>query len=386
MRQSPGLRSEVFIRAVTHRFDTQTLPLLPGVLQELDARTTLQPIYNAGEIQLNIRGETLVGGYRFTAPAFRQLASALCPGAREFIPTMAGTVLRKTDTGPLLVDGQLSIDIWNRLVDLRLPKLSNHRLIRNDRDRTIEGATLFSCAYFENHLFYQTVQDAIQAAGLAVVPYAAMLAGRQLSAWWRDPQPSFSVTVGGEQHTFHTGYYFSSGEVTGRSVRGTFALYTPYGVALGPYGKYGSRITHIAKNFDMRFAVLCSTVLRRTAPVERLWGGAQRLLQTALGFKAEWSAETRQEHIPRVAKILASLGIAPKYTEDVVRLALTQNHAKNHAEMDYLQVQSLYSTRTLYHLFGAVISRALQLDPHKRERWEQVGFELLTSENLKGVS
>lgn len=133
-----GKRRSLYTRPQQKQFDAKVPGELLSYLQTLDNNTSLRPIYDASEVQLDESAKMIRDGFQFTASAFRQAAQILAPGLSKFLPDIAGTAGQTTGRSSL-VDGQYAIKMWNNLVDLRFPLFERYRIIRNDHEKTIEG-------------------------------------------------------------------------------------------------------------------------------------------------------------------------------------------------------------------------------------------------------
>lgn len=372
-----GYHCQLYIKPTIKRFTAasgaNSITTLSGYLQRLDSETSLRIAHHARELQLNDRGVTIDAGYKYTSYAFRQAAQIIGPGVSKFIPDLAGMVVKQTGQ----IDGRMAIRTWNELVDLRYALFNRYRIIRNDRAKTIEGFVSQRHQFLENLSLYNEAVELFRSRGNEVEVYAASMIGRRLSLWFRHNTPRFTITVDDQRWPFFPGYYFTNGEATGTSVRGTAALFTPKGVCLGPYRKFGRRVTHVGRDFLSRLGIMFASVASNDVPWDKLEAGAQALLTKSLGYTATMTDEQRKERSRKVSHALCVLGVQKNLAVEATDLALASGRYHSMDAMGWSQTQQLYAGRTSLDLFVPLLWLARETDSTRRERLEQAAFDIL---------
>ena len=346
-------------------------------LRNLDEVTSLRTVNDPTEVQLNQDGQTKRDQYRFTIAAFRQAAQIMGPGLSKFMPDLAGMIGALDETRAQLVDGPLAIRLWNSLVDLRFALFERYRIIRNDRDRTIEGFVSHKHQYLENVWLYSEAVEVLAGQDQNVEPYAASLNGRRFSIWFRQKTPTFTIDVEGQPWPFYGGCYFTNGEATGTSVRGTIAVFTPRGVCLGAYRKFGRRVTHVGRDFMERIGEMFSAVVHSEIPWGKLQDGAAKMSSQSLGYVLNWTDDQRKERSKKIINALGLLGVQRNLAVEAVDLALTIGRYHGMDAMDWAQASQLYAGRTVLDLFVPLLAIARKLDASRREKVEQAAFDVM---------
>ncbi len=375
-----GHRCELYTKPKVKRFDTSiagSLPALANYLQTLDNNTSLRTLHDATEIQMDEGAAMLRDGFRFTTSAFRQAAQIMAPGLSKFLPDLAGVVVTKADERTRRTDGRCAIRLWNELVDLRFSLFERYRIIRNDQERTIEGFVSHKHQYLENIWLYREAVATLTSYNPDVDVYAALLTGRRFAIWFRHKTPAFSLTVDDQTWPFHGGYYFTNGEATGTSVRGTLAIFTPRGTCLGAYRKFGRRVTHVGKDFMTRLGEMFSSVVHCDVPWDKIEAGAKAMLTTSLGYNIDWSADQRKERSKKLSHSLSILGVQKNLATEATDLALATGRYHGMDSVAWSQAQQLYASRTLLDLFVPLIGLGRRLDLARREKLEQAAFDVL---------
>ncbi len=350
---------------------------LAGYLQRLDSETSLRQLQYARELQLNDQGMTLDNEFRFTSHAFRQAAQIIGPGVSKFLPDLAGMAPINGDQAQRLVDGRMAVRVWNSLVDLRYVMFGRYRVIRNERERTIEGFVSSRHQYLENSSLYREAVETFSSRGIDVSVYAASLVGRKFSLWFRQRTPQFHLAFDDQRWPFYGGYYFTNGEATGTSVRGTAAVFTPRGVCLGSYRKFGRRVTHVGRDFLHRLGIMFASVVSSEIPWDKLEAGAQALLTKSLGFTVDMTTEQRKERAKKVSHSLGVLGVQKNLAVEVTDLALAAGRYHAMDALEWSQAHQLYAGRTSLDLLVPLLRIARGLDSARRERLEQAAFDIL---------
>lgn len=381
-----GLRRSIYMQPKVRKFSASNGGAdLLDYLRFLDNHTSLQPINDATDLQLSSDGGTRRGDYRFTSAAFRQIAQIIAPGLSTLLPEISGTI-NLPESRRLMVDAGRAIQFWNDMVSLRFPLFERYRIIRNDRERTIEGLVGNKHRYLENLALYQEACDTLDNYAPGVTVYAAILVGRRFSVWFRASQPMFSKTIDGETWPFYHGFYFTNGEATGTSVRGTMAMFTPKGVCLGPYRQYGRRVTHTGRDFIRKLGASLADICQVEIPIEILNTGTDRLLSTGLGFVADSSKESRAQRRKKLTHSLRLLGVPNNLAMEAVEMAVFAGRRHNPSS-DFTQgllhqTRQAYASRTLLDLFIPLLWIARKVDLSRREKVEQAAFEIVTGRLL----
>lgn len=376
-----GFRCNLYVASSVKQFGStgSNTPLasLEEYLRKTDSDTSLRYIRDIGEIQLTIDGKTVSDGYRFTVQAFRQAAQIMGPGISKFLPDLAGMTGSIEEVRSLLVDGHSAIRFWNELADLRFPLFERYRIIRNEQERTIEGFVSHKHQYLENLWLYREAVETLTRQVQNVSVYAASLAGRRFSLWFRRNDPVFSINVDGQFWPCYGGYYFTNGEATGTSVRGTIAVFTPKGVCLGAYRKFGKRITHVGRDFMERIGGMFESVVHNDVPWDKLEAGANAMLTKSLGYKADWRDDQRKERSKKISHSLGILGVQRNLAAEVTSLALSVGRYHGLDAVEWSQASQLYTGRTVLDLFVPLLGLARRIDAARREKLEQVAFDIL---------
>lgn len=375
------MRCQLYSRTRVQRFDCNgagtPITQLRDHLRNLDEVTSLRTVNDPTEIQLSQDGSTKRDQYRFTIAAFRQAAQIMGPGLSKFMPDLAGMIGAVDETRAQLIDGPLAIRLWNSLVDLRFALFERYRIIRNDRERTIEGFVSHKHQYLENVWLYSEAVEVLAGQDQHVEPYAASLNGRRFSLWFRQRTPTITVDVDGQPWPFYGGCYFTNGEATGTSVRGTIAVFTPRGVCLGAYRKFGRRVTHVGRDFMQRIGEMFAAVVHSEIPWQKLQDGASQMSSRSLGYVLNWSDDQRKERSKKIINALGLLGVQRNLAVEAVDLALTIGRYHGMDAMDWAQANQLYAGRTVLDLFVPLLGIARGLDTSRREKIEQAAFDVM---------
>jgi len=372
-------RRAIYIQPKIQRFSGRDEAAMVETLRNMDENTSLRSPADMSEFQLDRDGKTVKGGFRFTAPAFNQAAQMLAPGLSKLLPDLAGTATVSDDKDQL-VDSAAAIKFWNDIVDLRFPLFQRHRLIRNEKEKTIEGLVGHTHQYLENWALYQEAATALRQQGLHAEMYAATLVGRLFSVWFRVVEPLFVTAVAKERWGVYHGFYFTNGEATGTAVRGTNAVFTPKGVCLGNYRRYGKRVTHTGRDFPMRLMQAFSDVCQIEMPVETLQKGVGRLAIRSLGFSASQSKTARADRIKKIAISLSGCGVIARLANEVVELGLGAGRCYGGGDIEISRyINTPDASRTLLDLYVPLLGMARKVDTRQREKLECAAFNILTN-------
>jgi len=362
------------VRHAATTFGRGDRELLIDTLRDLDLATTVHPVHTEREFQLDDDGK--VGGrYRFTSSAFAQTAQIIAPGLSKLLPEISGS-LPLPDERQDLVDGRLAIDLWNKLVDLRFPLFRYHRMIRNEEENTIEGLVGQKHQYLENMTLYNDAVGTLQSYRPDVEMYAAQLLGRRFAVWFRNRAPMFNPSVGGERWPMSYGYYFTNGEATGTSVRGTLSIFTPKGICLGPYKRFGGRVTHTGKDFLSRLGKMFTTVADNDIPEADILSGVKKLDTTSLGFTTGMRNSVRKAAVSKLIHSVSHVGIPHNLAKEIVEEGLAIGNDSG-LRSPLQHPGRLLASRTLLDLFVPTLRLARGVDLSRREKIEQAAFDML---------
>lgn len=370
-----GLRCRIYVQPVVRRFSGSQLHDLVTCLREMDTHTSLQSFNDCSDLQLDREARTLRGSYRMTSAAWSQISQVIAPGLSKLLPDLAGATTR-SEGDELLVDAVQAIRFWNSLVDLRFPLFAKLRMILNDRDRTIEGLVGGRHQYLENLALYQEVVERLNTYHPGTVMYASLLVGRRLAIWFRNQQPLLTRTVDGQAWSAYAGFYFTNGEATGTSVRGTRAVFTPYGVCLGPYKRYGRKTRHVGHNFAARLGTMLADVCQIELTEDRIAQGLDGLLEKSLKLPENGSRELRDARFKKLTHSLTVLGVPKPLAVEIVEMSAAVGRRQGTRSFEQVSGQA-QSQRTLLDLFVPLLWTARKVNMARRERMEQAAFEML---------
>lgn len=350
------------------------LSRLDAYLATKDANTSVLPITALEDVLLTPEGVTQADGYRYTAMGFAQIAQEVATGLSMLLSDVSGAV-RRPDAEPTHYDLPAAISMFNTVLTLRFDLLQRKRIIRDDQEQLIDGIVGSNTRFMENRGFFQQAAASTQLSGIPVEFFAAKSAGRRLTLWFRSQSPVFQVFVDRTPVEFWAGYYFFNGEATGTSLRGTDAIFTPYGCALGPFPK-GGRVRHYGTNFLRRAEALFNRLMERELKLDIMQDGAERLLQTSL--KLVGDDEERAFQRERLIQVLCRRGIGQYVATDIVDNAmLVGSDRKPQPAHRRVDPTGIFAGRTAFDLYCSLLRRSKNLGLGRRERVEQVAYDLL---------
>lgn len=350
-------------------------PQLRAQLSRMEVDTSTEPITCAEDLILDKEGRT-PRGYRYTRVGFTQVTQCLAKGLSNLLTDVAGMVHRK-DSRDRMVDAELALHVFGRMVQLRYPAVSSYRLLLNHQDKLIEGLVGAKQQFLNNAELYQMAEQSISQHRADVVLHTAVIIGRRMALWYRARGPMFTLPVEKEIWPFYHGYYFCNGEATGTSVRGTLALFCKHGLCLGPYKTYGDRVTHAGKDFSVRLGSLFTKVLTHDFGIALFQDGALRLRDESLGFADKEERERRAQE-RRLTHGLTQLGVQKNLAKHVVESALYVGRAEGPPPGPVQRIDLLFNTRKMLDLLVSLMRAARRLDLERREKVEQAAFALLT--------
>ena len=345
-------------------------------LKRQEDNTALQPLSDIKELQLNSDGLT-IENYRFSAAAFSQAAQIIAPGLSKALPDLAGTIPVKTEKTEL-VDGVGVIEFWNRIIDLRFPLFHNWRIIKNFRRRTIEGFLGTQHKYLENIQLYNYIEETINSFH-EVNFRAGVMVGRRMSIWYRTARPIISFTVNGESRSIYAGYYFVNNEIRGTAVRGTQAIFTPWGVCLPRYKKYGFREKHTGKKFEQRLTGHLNALAEKEFEISEITEGIDNLINTSMGYELGWTQEQRNKQKDKIKNSMSLIGAPKNVMNDIINFALTRGQLEEIPIDQTMEINKLYASRTLLDLFVNVVRTARKSSVGIREKLEQAAYTMLVN-------
>lgn len=372
-----GTTVNLYSNPSLQKFNAAAKGDLAVCLNRSDVNTTIDPIDSLADIQILPTGKT-ESGYQFTQSAFRQLAQIIAPGLSKLIPDLAGEVKSGTERDTL-TDAELALDFWNNVVDTRYPLLRNQMIIRNTVTQTIEGFVSQSYRYLPNHQLLQEIEyqvDCLDGDNPCRF-FAAVLLGRRLSVWYRCMRPEFRVLYDNVSHPFYRGYYFTNGETTGTSVRGTPGIFSPFGVALAPYKRYGKRLPHTGRDIGSKMSAMIVDVLNAELVTDKLVDVMTVANTTSLGFVADMDKEQRRDRTKKLVHSLSMLGVLKDIAAEIVLYSLTVGRDGDPQREVTHDVSQLYSTRTVLDLYTSLLLFSRNMDLSRREKVEQAAFDIM---------
>jgi len=349
-------------------------------LQRNNEVTSTHTITDVRELQLDEHGRTLQGGFRYTATSFRQLCRTVAAGAGALIRDLVGDRLSH-DQRDRLADPQLACRLFNQIVELRFPLLRSYKAMRDEDSKLIEGLIGPKHFSLQNSALYEQVEEAIATERSPATYYSGVLLGRKMLLWYRSRQPFLVARIGGDEFwKFYWGYFFCNGEVRGTSARGTMAVFCKEGICLGPYKMYGDRVAHIGRDFHRRLAKMFGKIFARSLPEQRIKDAIRHMDEESLACHGLAKKELAAR-VKTLARSLVALNVPFRIAMQAVDDALQQGHAEEGPERDsplaYSQ-ERLYSTRTVFDLFVALVRSAHQMNFGRREVLEQAAWQMLS--------
>jgi hypothetical protein len=357
-----------------HAFKRGEEDKLERLLDRMERATSAHPITDIEELQLAKDGTTKRGGFRYTSAGFKQVTQTICPGASTMLADISGTTKR-----PSLKENMYSPHesqrMFNQLLDMRGDLLINHRMIRNEDDKLLEGFMGAKHRALGNLDSYHQMRDAVEAMSPDAKLHAAMLIGRRLLLWYRKDKALFAVKTTKHTVSFFPGYYFSNAEATGTSVSGTSALFTRYGICLRPFKKH-ERVTHIGRDFNRRLSKMFRSVLEEDEHEDGLRVRCTELIDTPLGY-AGLDKKERKTRDRRIVQGLGRLGVQQRLAQSILEQALLLGSDDASEPPPAYDMHNVLGSRTLYDLFAALLQVARKLPINRREKVEQAAYRVL---------
>lgn len=351
--------------------------MLRAHLQESEKSTTLVDIGNAGALQLQKDGRTIIGGFRMTQLMFKQCAQRLGQGTSRFLPSLAG--MEQPTDPPTACDSAFAIACWNRLVKLRISPLQRYRMIQNQQSRKLEGLVGNKQPYLNNHeILERALQECENAHGANCEFYGAKMLGRSLTMWFRHTTPMITLTVDGITTAFYGGYYFTVQETSGNAMRGTPAIFSTHGVCLASFQQFGARATRnqFGEQFTVRLAQLFSKVFDAKFERDLLCTGIQSLPETSLGYLSAMLSDAREKRTEYMIKVLRSYGVQKDLATAILEDVLYKGHDSPDVP-NMQQLSILFSRRSLFDLLVCLLRTARLRRAAVRERLELLAYRIL---------
>jgi len=359
----------------TQAFTRGTENKLEQFLAKMEKATSALPVVDPEELQLAADGTTKRGGFRYTSYGFRQVTQLICPGLSKMLVDLSGTI-KRPNLDPKMYFPREAQYILNNALDLRGGLLSSYRIIRNEDSKLIEGLIGAKHRTLENLDSYRQMRDAVESLTTDVEFYSGLVIGRQLTLWYRNKTPVFTIDTPKERVTYFPGYYFSNGEATGNSVRGTFAVYSRHGICLRPF-KQSNRVTHIGRDFNIRLNKMFTSVLSEEISADKLEQGCNDLLDTSLGY-ADLDKQERKRRDKKLIRDMGNVGIPKRIAESVLGEALYVGSNEGSSVPPVYELNAVFGTRTVYDLFAASLRAARMLPANLREKAEQSAYQIMT--------
>lgn len=365
----------LYCKSGVANFTAAALSEFVDALNKAEMHTELADVERIDDLRLDQYGRTRKG-YRLTREAFARGSQLLSPGMAKMLSDIAGESV--TPKRMEFVSARLAINIWNEMLSLRFPLLLSQRLILNAHNKTIDGFISSRHRYLGNLDLYHGVNDAIEnMPALQLSFHAGRLVGRKMAIWLRRGSPAFTVQISGEQRPFYTGYYFTNGEAAGSSVRGTPAVFTPYGVCLAQYGKYGRRVSHTGRRFEDRFRGMLELVLSTELDQATMEQGVINMVTKPLGYLPTWTMKQTRERTKSIVNALVLAGLQKSLALEVVSIGLRGNNA-DCAVLADIEAPTVYAARRVFDIFVPLFGFARRSYFSYREKIEQVAFSILT--------
>jgi hypothetical protein len=369
---------ELYARIDPVEYSVEAQQQLVVDLEHQARHAGLEPINSPDQILLDAQtGRTVAGKFRYTALGFSQVSSELASGLGTLVPTLWG-VTRDAGTPEHFYDHNAAITVFNTVVGTRFDGLAGKNLVVHHKDKLIEGVVGPSYRTLDNASFFATVQDVMRDSQFDVVFHRAILVGRRLAVQFRSKKPLFIHTVGEKKYSVYIGYYYRNGETKGTSVRAARTLVTEHGTALWPYrpGK-ATRAVHTGSNFNDRVERVMQGVLIEDMKYVLSFKQCMATL-TSTALELGSTVEEREARINDLANRLMKKSLPKWATKEIVEQAVYRGHTGSTPVPD----ARAYAERTDYDIFAALLSYAPRFGVERREKVEQLAFELLRG-NLK---
>jgi hypothetical protein len=362
-------------RPEAYAFDANEVAALRTALIEANRNTLITPVGAPTDVMLNADTGHLLNDYRYSDVAMAQICSLVAPGLLQLVLDVCGQ-WRKAGEDKRYFSGPHAIDIFNRMVRLRFDrKLAGMQLVRDTRNKTVDGLVGMRYRYLSNEDFFGRVEQTYQ--GTTRQFREACLYGRQLVIRYTIPVEAQIVELIGER--FIPGFHFANTEVGGKSIRSAVMLIREHdnSCVLSPYSdSSGGRVVHSGKSFDRRLHGLLSNIAYRVPPKNQLLQGAQRLDMR----KLELGGPNHEKAVRSLTTALRRKKLNLGFAKRVVSSAATKGRGDDDSLADRMpdERRLVLESRTYYDLFVALIREARQLPIDQRETAEQVAYAMLT--------
>ena len=362
----------VFHRSLQpQQFTSQQQAEFASAVQASDASLEILPVLSPRQLQLLPNGLT-ADGFRFDAVGFAQVAAAISPGLAQAMRDLADPPARR---GVLsrTAHGDYARRCWNDIVRLRLDDLraQGWQLVLQTNARLICGLITGTYHCFGGSALYVHAETAMTQQPYQF--YAAQLRGLSTQLWYRSSSPEVVRASAVENWSLRRGWYFASGEVGRTAARASLALFTPYGICLGPYRQYGRRVWHARRAFEGRWQTALRKLLSQDWQLP--WESLGTRLSRPLGFAEYTSAGSRRKYRAKWLRAIQRDGLPRDLASGV--LSQTLQFGAAHRLPAVPSEYVVWGSRTLYDLFRVLLTVASRLPVAKREAAEQVAFEIL---------
>lgn len=369
---------QLYVRDFPEQFRAAEEERLRDRLRDLDVSQELIPVSRPEQLVIDVcTGLTQEDGYRLSASCVEQLAKLMMRGLWTVLVSFTRGAPAARCAMAVPPAPEEAVRLWNRVVWQRFSLLQQRRLLRNRQTRRVEGVVGATYRLLENERFYEILVDGL-CRPTAVVFRGARLGSSKLSVWLREPQPIATTTYCGRPWAVYYGYYFSNTEITGASLVGTQALYTPFGVCWRGYTSPGGRVPHVGR----RFAANVAALIVRLRDAEHLALSSAEL-QTRLGYELGYAAGMGAEQLAdltsRWEDRLKCMRWPRSLRSEILSDALTKG-ATDPAEQVLLSDRSrLYAGRNIGDILAATLRAARTAGSARvRESASLAAFQIVT--------
>lgn len=347
---------------------------LERYLEEVERHTTICPVADPEELTLDHTGRTHRGNFRYTASSFRKIAQMFALGLSTFLPDLAGEV-PKHMVDEDMIDAHLAREIFNNMANLRFDVLKHHRLLRNEKTKTIDGLVGQKHHSLENLTMLEQTDSAIASAAPDMEFHGGSVTGRKLTIWYRARVPFVVREIEGEPWCFYHGYYFRNSESTGTSVRGTQAVYTRRGACLRPFERE-NRVSHIGRGFTQRLNKMFQNIMSTEFKTTCLVANLDKMLTEPLGY-AGLSDKEKKKFRTHFKRVIGGLGLTKTWAGKVLDDALAYGRADPTKLRMPLLSAKRFEERTLFDVFCPLVHMSRDLPIIRREIVQQVAYRVL---------
>lgn len=365
---------QLYVRPEHRQFSRDREPALEAALRELVECTLVRDVDRARDLELGLDG-VLLGGYRFTSLALKQVCALACPGLYQAITDLAGCG-RGPDAERSDYSFQEAVRIFNRVMAVRFEGrfAARIRLLVNLRTKLIDGVLGPRYVLVDNAEIYERARAAASEGARPMVFHQATLTGRRLQLRFVEPGPLFQLP-GAPPEVFQAGMHFANSEVGGESsVRAAILLVRARGggAAMGSY--LGGRRVHTGKDFVARLGTLFAAAAAVEFDPARLRGRMEQLRQQPLGLDAD--PDRRRDRLRTLGAILHEHHIGRTIAHRALLQCVHSGAAP--VEPPYPAGEQMVRSRTVYDLYCALTSSGQVLYATAQEAIEQVAYAILS--------